>query len=219
MAPTRSRSSSGLSLSSHVLASAVVLKCLAMTSVMWYSAAAARPSPPPLFQSPLVTAEQVSKTAERKKEEAERRGERKGISMHAPRDTTTGPRHHVLHQILPNPSPFPSLSPKVRASLAAGSTSGNPKDRSIKFLDSSWHLDKTRDAKKEFLGTFMRDVTSVIPIEKCAATCTHYFLTLSPSLPPSLPPSFLPRNPFPPFPALSKLSRTHLSFSPPSYHP
>ncbi|GAB5037703.1 3-mercaptopyruvate sulfurtransferase [Nannochloropsis oceanica] len=98
--PSTSRSSSRSGLLTSPIAS-TVLKCLTMTSVMWYSAASASPSPPPLFQSPLVTVEQV------------------------------------------------------RASLAAssgsGSGSGNARDRSIKFLDSSWHLDKTRDAKKEFL--------------------------------------------------------------------
>ena len=58
--PTSSSSSSGL-LASPI--GSTILKCLAMTT-MFYSAAAARPSPPPLFQSPLVTAEQVRKNAE-----------------------------------------------------------------------------------------------------------------------------------------------------------
>lgn len=71
----------------------------------------------------------------------------------------------------------------MRASLAASSTSGNPKDRSVKFLDSSWHLDKTRDAKKEFLGTFMRIRSSVVALNKCATACYFLFRNF---LPPSL---------------------------------
>lgn len=59
-AATTTSSSSGL-LASPI--GSTILKCLAMTT-MFYGAAAARPSPPPLFQSPLVTAEQVSKNAE-----------------------------------------------------------------------------------------------------------------------------------------------------------
>jgi thiosulfate/3-mercaptopyruvate sulfurtransferase len=38
---------------------------------------------------------------------------------------------------------------QVRASLSSASSSSS--SSKIKFLDSSWHLDKTRDAKKEFL--------------------------------------------------------------------
>lgn len=56
--PSTSRSSSRSGLLTSPIAS-TVLKCLTMTSVMWYSAASASPSPPPLFQSPLVTVEQV----------------------------------------------------------------------------------------------------------------------------------------------------------------
>ncbi|TFJ83092.1 hypothetical protein NSK_005614 [Nannochloropsis salina CCMP1776] len=41
---------------------------------------------------------------------------------------------------------------QVKSSLAESNKGGDSKGRSIKFLDSSWHLDKSRDAKKEFLG-------------------------------------------------------------------
>lgn len=136
---------------------------LAMASLVSYfssggpgMAAAAR-APPPLFQSPLVTAEQVGvrRCSGRMSRGRKRLNEVESI-------ISIGVRHSI-----PTPNPRPR---QVRTKLSEG------KER-VKFLDASWHLDKSRNPHKEFVEEHIKGAVrfDIDKVADPASTLPHMY--------------------------------------------